>query len=621
MNGAPDETHTFTFEIGRLREELSRLHDRLNVAQSTERHLKHAERYERALRLRQQALLELSVELSRAKSFDELCRRTIEMGRSRLGFDRLGLWFLDGTRQWMVGSYGTDEQGRLRDERSEKLPLTDEASSILEHGLPAPLVFDSDLSNHRAEKVGEGRQVWVGLGDSGKVMGFLATDNLLTQKEITQDDAAFLAMYAATVGHLCARKKADEALRRNEERFREYFLLSPIGMGVGSIDRCWLEVNDQLCVMLGRSSQELVGSSWAELAHPDDALAERTVFDRAVDGRLAGYTTDMRFQRSDGQLLFTIFSVRALRDRDGQVDQFAIQVQDITDRRKARQAIERARDELERQVEERTHHLKEANLRLQQEMHERLRTQKELEESRERLRVSERLASVGTLAAGISHEINNPIGSILLAAQFAVRLLEEPQLQPDLLKTCIHDIIRDANRCSRIVRSVLQFARKDPGELQPGDLNDVVRRAVFLGESKFKEKGVVPHLDLAEDLPVIRLNDTAMEQVLLNVLLNAADALGASPSIEIRTQQNGDRLAVTVKDNGRGMTAIEREHALDPFFTTRREQGGVGLGLSVCHGIVQRHGGRIELSGIPGKGTTVKVELPLNETVDSEGGS
>jgi polar amino acid transport system substrate-binding protein len=69
------------------------------------------------------------------------------------------------------------------------------------------------------------------------------------------------------------------------------------------------------------------------------------------------------------------------------------------------------------------------------------------------------------------------------------------------------------------------------------------------------------------------------------------------------------------------MTAIEREHALDPFFTTRREQGGVGLGLSVCHGIVQRHGGRIELSGIPGKGTTVKVELPLNETVDSEGGS
>jgi two-component system NtrC family sensor kinase len=225
------------------------------------------------------------------------------------------------------------------------------------------------------------------------------------------------------------------------------------------------------------------------------------------------------------------------------------------------------------------------------------------------LRQSGRLAAVGTLAAGIAHEINNPVAGILTAAELARALLRDgaPAAQ---LEEVLESIIGGAKRCGGIVRSVLQFARGEQHtERVPHELNDVVRRALALVRGEAARAGTHVGYDLAPGLPLVVMDTTEMTQTLTNLLHNAVQA--RATRVLVRTWHADACVHLAIEDDGCGIAAADLDRIFDPFFTTRREQGGTGLGLSIVHGIVTKHGGTVDVASAVGRGTTVTLALPL----------
>ncbi|MCK4660921.1 MAG: PAS domain S-box protein [Phycisphaerae bacterium] len=257
-------------------------------------------------------------------------------------------------------------------------------------------------------------------------------------------------------------------------------------------------------------------------------------------------------------------------------------------RKQVEEELARHRENLEELVEQRTN---------------------ELEESRVQLRRSERLASIGTLAAGIAHEINNPVGVILLSAQNAVRRLNKPEHEAAIHRA-LDNIIEDARRCGHIVRSVLQFARSEKTDKWPNDLGRLIGRAADLTRGYAEKNQAVLKTHYPNNLPEVVVNPVQLTQVLVNLIQNAIEAGEAGIRVEVGAVATVRGVRVTVQDNGRGLSDEQKEHLFDPFYTTRRSSGGTGLGLSIVHGIITEHGGSLDLQGQLGYGTTISFELP-----------
>jgi PAS domain S-box-containing protein len=243
----------------------------------------------------------------------------------------------------------------------------------------------------------------------------------------------------------------------------------------------------------------------------------------------------------------------------------------------------------------------------------------EQKHTEEALRRAERLASVGTLAAGIAHEINNPLGAILLSAEAAILGRGRPNGEA-ILEASLANIQTSALRCGRIVKSVLQFARDEVSQKWPASISDVVRHARDMVRKLAAERGVTLRVELDENCPNLVMNPTEMEQVVMNLVSNAIQASSRGREVLVRIATLRRELRVTVEDHGRGMTNDEVAHMFDPFFTSRIHEGGTGLGLSIAHGIVQDHGGAIEVATKLGQGTSVTLVFP-RELCKQEGAS
>jgi signal transduction histidine kinase len=260
-------------------------------------------------------------------------------------------------------------------------------------------------------------------------------------------------------------------------------------------------------------------------------------------------------------------------------------------------------------VKEHSARLRAANGDLEVAVAERKRADEALLQSEEQLRAAERLASIGTLAAGIAHEINNPVSSILAAAQYAIACRDDPNSQQIALQA-LEDIARQSLRCGSIVRSVLQFSRDEPADRWLADVNELVQRAAWSirrggGES---ETGI--QLDLCTSPCQAVMNPIEIGQVLAHLLRNATQASASSSPIRVETRAQEDRVQIRVIDEGQGIGPSELKRIFDPFFTTRRDSGATGFGLSVAHGIVTGHGGTLEVESRPGAGTTISISLP-----------
>jgi hypothetical protein len=243
---------------------------------------------------------------------------------------------------------------------------------------------------------------------------------------------------------------------------------------------------------------------------------------------------------------------------------------------------------------------------------------RQLEKSRQQLRQAERLASLGTLAAGIAHEINNPIGATLIAAQTGLRTMHQPN-PPMRTEDAFQMIIDSSKRCARIVKSVLQFAQQAETEKWASDPNQIAQRSVELTTGYAEEHDAALQLELADGLPEIVMNPLAIEQVLINLIRNGIQAGNGDIRVSVTTDRVDDMVRYTVRDNGCGITDKNMQHMFEPFFTTRENEGGTGLGLSVVHGIIGEHGGTVEVDSRMGEGTTVRVFLPVDSPSPQDG--
>jgi signal transduction histidine kinase len=290
--------------------------------------------------------------------------------------------------------------------------------------------------------------------------------------------------------------------------------------------------------------------------------------------------------------------------------------------------LKRAHDDSELRVQERTRQLAEANEVLRAEIAERLQTEEKLRESERRLSsfaneleehliASDRLVSIGELAASIAHEFNNPLQIILGFAQDLAREPGLPKDGPESLKIIEEEVLR----CRGIIRNLLDFARPRNAELEPAVVEPILRDSVTLVRSYLEKSKVSVEIELSPDLPRIYGDPQQLKQVLINLLFNAAEAMPnggvlairASTAPESAGSTNGpDELVVTVSDTGSGINPESIANIFRPFFTTKKKRG-TGLGLSICDRIMKAHGGSVSVESKQGVGTTFYLRFPLME--------
>lgn len=232
----------------------------------------------------------------------------------------------------------------------------------------------------------------------------------------------------------------------------------------------------------------------------------------------------------------------------------------------------------------------------------------ELKKIQAQLRRSEKLASLGRLASGVAHEINSPLTGILTFSHLLMRKLKDnPELQKEL-----ELIVRETTRVSTIVRGLLDFARESKPQKRPCYINELITHTLSLVERQaaFQNIKIVKNLD--QQLPVLLVDANQIQQVFMNILLNAADAMPAGGILQVTSlyQPGDDYVQIIFSDTGCGIPAENLDKIFDPFFTTKADKKGTGLGLAVSYGIIERHRGHIEVQSEVGKGTTFIIKLP-----------
>lgn len=237
------------------------------------------------------------------------------------------------------------------------------------------------------------------------------------------------------------------------------------------------------------------------------------------------------------------------------------------------------------------------------------RAEAERDELQRRLAHAQRMETVGQLVSGVAHELNNPLAAVL---SFAEILLQEQRVEHDML--ALTTIREQARRCRTIVRNLQTYVREGPLNLQPVVLREVLDRVARAFEPDFAQFGIRLTLDLPDSLPLLEADPEGLEQVLTNLVSNAVHAIGTFGEIRIHAADHGERIHIVVEDTGPGIGPDVLPRLFEPFFSSKRTGRGTGLGLSVCQGIVELHGGTIEAANreAPAVGARILIRLPVH---------
>ncbi len=407
---------------------------------------------------------------------------------------------------------------------------------------------------------------------------------------------------------------AFEALTASERRYRTLAEALPQLVWTSRPDgqrdyfsRQWVEYT-------GIAEEEQFGSAWLEkVVHPQDRERVRERWIAAVRGR-DDYDLELRIRRADGQ--YRWFKARATPVRDeGRTVRWFGTCTDITDIVEARETLKRSGEELERLVAERTRSLAAANDRLTAEMTERQRTE-------EALLQAQKLEAVGQLTSGVAHDFNNLLTGVLGNLELLERRLKSQESLRRLRAARLA-----AERGARLTHQLLAFSRKQRLAPTPLDLNRLVSEA---SDMLFRTIGATVRIEtvLSEGLWPALVDPTQIELVLLNLAINARDAMSAGGRLTIRTANvsraeaprdltPGDYVLISVSDTGEGMSEEVLRRAVEPFFTTKELGKGSGLGLSMVHGVATQSGGGLHIDSRLGHGTAVNVYLPRARPVSA----
>lgn len=248
-----------------------------------------------------------------------------------------------------------------------------------------------------------------------------------------------------------------------------------------------------------------------------------------------------------------------------------------------------------------------------------LKMKKELEQTQLQLLQAEKMASLGKLAAGVAHQLNNPLGGITL---FAKLMLEEYDLS-DEIKDDLNRILGDAERCRDTVKELLEFTRQTRHLMRPHDINEAISRTLFLLENQSLFQNVDIRKELASKLPPVEADIQQLNHLFMNIILNAVQAMKGKGILSVKSRLKADRerVCIEISDTGPGIPEDNLPRIFDPFFTTKDEGEGTGLGLSLAYGIVENHGGDIRAESTVGDGTTFIINLPLSVKSDKGNGN
>jgi len=242
-------------------------------------------------------------------------------------------------------------------------------------------------------------------------------------------------------------------------------------------------------------------------------------------------------------------------------------------------------------------------------LREELRMKQELEKTQLQLLQAEKMSSLGKLAAGVAHQLNNPLGGITLYAKL---IMEEYDLE-DGAKEDLDRILRDAKRCRDTVKELLEFTRQTRHLMRPHDINHAITRTLFLLESQTLFHNIVIKKDLDSSLPLVLSDVQQLYHLFMNIILNAAQAMEGKGTLSVKSRllAGEKHVCVEITDTGPGISDEHLPHVFEPFFTTKEEGKGTGLGLSLAYRIIQNHGGQINAESALGIGTTFSIILPI----------
>ena len=394
-------------------------------------------------------------------------------------------------------------------------------------------------------------------------------------------------------------------------------------------------VNEAACKLVGYEEGGLIGQGFDKLVAWGGATEELGI--EFIKKNPSIYNVEGLFSGRSGKAIPVLFSASPMRDAQNNVQAFVCVVQDISERKLKENALRQAHQELA-----------EREKTLRQMFHQLDSAHEELKRTQNQLVQSEKLASIGQLAAGVAHEINNPIGFIgsnlemltryvsdyirvlTMAKQLTKSALQGDSLQTKAIaeemtrlekETNLDYIINDANdllehnrkgidRIHRIVMDLRTFAREDKDEMEEVKIDEVIESILNIVHNELKYKAKLEKN--YDDTPPVRCNPRRLGQVFLNLTVNALQAIEGSGTIGIKTYKQGEFVCVDVRDTGKGIPEENLSKIFDPFFTTKPVGQGTGLGLSVSYEIVKKHGGAITVQSKVGVGTTMTVMLPIN---------
>ena len=242
-------------------------------------------------------------------------------------------------------------------------------------------------------------------------------------------------------------------------------------------------------------------------------------------------------------------------------------------------------------------------------LREKLKMERELQDAQFQLLQSEKMSSLGKLAAGVAHEINNPLGGILIYSN----LLLEDMDEDDLKREDLRRIASEATRCKDIVKSLLEFARQTEPKMDSIDINRSINDGLYFLENQATFHNIEIVKELNPTLPLVHGNSSQLKQVFMNMMVNAAEAMDGLGVLTVTTSLSADDLSVLVEfsDTGKGIPPEDMPRIFDPFFTTKEVGKGTGLGLSLSYGVIEAHKGKIDLKSKVGEGTSFIIQLPV----------
>ncbi len=380
--------------------------------------------------------------------------------------------------------------------------------------------------------------------------------------------------------NITVRKQMEDELRYSEERFRVLYNKSPdMFVSVSPDDGSILQCNNTVLNKTGYLKEEIVGTPIFKMYHDDCMDSVKEAFQQFIK---TGEVRDKELilQIKDGSKIPVSLNAKAVRDVTGKILHSISSWRDITERKQA----EAEKKKLE------------VHLRQQQ-----------------------KLESIGTLAGGIAHEINNPINGILNYAQLIIDKLEED----GSIKRFASEIVHETERVTVIVKNLLTFARHEKEAHSPALVSDIINNTLSLLQTIIRHDNITLEVDVPDDLPMIKCRSQQIQQVVMNLLTNARDALNEkypkydeskimivkARSLEKDTQK---WIRLTVEDHGNGIPEEIKERIFDPFFTTKDKSKGTGLGLSISHGIIEDHLGEMHVESKPGEYTRFHVDLRVD---------